>query len=275
MPTRPIREIEIGVSDLDRSLAFYTDLVGLTRLPAETAGDSRRSARVSAGTAVLRLIEIGVDGRTDEWITDDLQKGFRHIGFKVSDTDAAASRLRDAGVQFHLEPLDAEGGVRIAFFRDPDGVMLEFIQGDLQYHKVWSVEQAADERSQGIPESPRFDHIAVTVEDLDKSLEFYTGALDYQVVGQLFQTRDPRGFVITYLRSENTVFEVFSYDSAKQPSPWQPGEDLLGFRAACLQCGDAVGADETAARLEQAGASGEAGDTYLSPDGVPLKLLVQ
>jgi Predicted ring-cleavage extradiol dioxygenase len=275
MSTRPIREVEIGVSDLDRSLAFYTDLLGLAPLPAGDADDGHRSARMSAGTAVLRLIEIGAEGRTDDWITDDLQKGFRHIGFKVSDTDAAAARLRDAGVQFHLEPLDAEGGVRIAFFRDPDGVMLELIQGDLQYHKVWSEEQAADERSQGVPESPRFDHIAVTVEDLDKSLEFYTGALDYEVVGQLFQTRDPRGFVITYLRSENTVFEVFSYDSPKQPSPWQPGDDLLGFRAACLHCADAVEAEETASRLQQAGASGETGDVYLSPDGVPLKLVVQ
>ena len=71
------------------------------------------------------------------WIADDLQLGFRHFGFGVTGLDERAELLHEAGVRFHLEPLDATGGVRITFFYDPDGVLLEFIQGHIDYHKVW------------------------------------------------------------------------------------------------------------------------------------------
>ncbi len=268
MSTRAIRQIDIGVSDLGRSVAFYTDVVGLTL--DESATDHQRLARLSAGTAVLVLTEVGPAADRDNWVTDDLQKGFRHIGFKVSNTDAVADRVRRAGIPLQLEPLDAEGGVRIAFFPDPDGVMLEVVQGDLQYHRVLSQPEVDDERSQPVPDAPRFDHIALTVEDLDTAIEVFSSGLDYVPIGQLTQSSDPRGFVITYFRSADTVFEVFTFTAPKTSSPWTPGEGRAGFRAATV-----VGADRTAAgaALVMVGATLKTGNVWLTPDGFPLRVV--
>ncbi len=119
MQPHPITAVDLIVRDLERSVAFYTDHVGLPEVRVSADG---RDAMLPAGPAVLRLSEApdAADGR---WVPDDLQKGFRHIGFAVSDIDGRAAALRAQGVRFRLEPRDAHGGVRIAFCSDPDGVL--------------------------------------------------------------------------------------------------------------------------------------------------------
>jgi catechol 2,3-dioxygenase-like lactoylglutathione lyase family enzyme len=266
VPVSPIRFVTLNVSDLDRSLDFYTRLLDLTPVPAPE--EDVREAWLSAGPTVLRLHEVGA-GRKPGWIDDDLQKGFRHIGLKVVDLDARVARLHDEGVRFHLEPLDAAGGVRIAFFYDPDGVLLEFIQGDLQYDVVGDQELVAAERALPAPLTPRFDHVAVTVERLEDTIGQYAAA-GFGVAGRLFQPQDPRGFEITYLHGDGTVLEVFTYTAPKQDSPWCPDADLLGFRAIGLTDPDP---DALVARLTAAGAkpvSAAAPCLLTDREGVPL-----
>jgi catechol 2,3-dioxygenase-like lactoylglutathione lyase family enzyme len=264
--------LEAGVRDLDRSVDFYRSLLELSPLPVPDAPGGRRRVALSAGPLLLRLTETGADGPSGDWTTDDLQRGFRHVGFKVGDLDARAERVRAAGWPFHLEPLDAVGGVRIAFFCDPDGLMLEFIQGDLGYHQVWDERLRAAERSLGVPATPRFDHVAVTVRDLDRTLRFYRDSLGFEVIGQLFHEQDPRGFVITYLRAGDTVLEVFTYEAEKS-GPSRPGDGTPGFRAVGF---DSADPEATAARLREAGAEaagagpGGSWQRFLDPDGVPL-----
>jgi catechol 2,3-dioxygenase-like lactoylglutathione lyase family enzyme len=53
----------------------------------------------------------------------------------VTGLDAIAEKLRQAGVPFTLPPTNANGGVRIAFFTDPDGTLIELIEGDLNYSR--------------------------------------------------------------------------------------------------------------------------------------------
>jgi catechol 2,3-dioxygenase-like lactoylglutathione lyase family enzyme len=264
VPVSPIRFVTLNVSDLDRSLDFYSRLLDLTPVP----GPEGREAWLSAGPTVLRLHEV-TGGRASDWTADDLQKGFRHIGFKVVDLDRRVAALQDEGVRFHLEPLDATGGVRIAFFHDPDGVLLEFIQGDLQYHEVHDDALVTAERARQAPAAPRFDHVAVTVERLEDTVHFYRAALGFEVAGRLFQRHDPRGFEITYLHAQDTVLEVFTYAAEKHDSPWRPDPDLLGFRA--------IGVTEpepgsVTARLTGAGA-GSVNDKpclLTDPEGFPI-----
>lgn len=268
MPVSPIRFVTLHVSDLDRSLDFYTRLLDLTPVPGPEEAPDGREAWLSAGPTVLRLHEVP-GGRAGDWTADDLQKGFRHIGLKVADLDRRVAVLHDEGVRFHLEPLDAAGGVRIAFFYDPDGVLLEFVQGDLRYDEVHDADLVAAERARPTPTAPRFDHVAVTVERLQDTLDFYGAALGFGVAGRLFQPHDPRGFEITYLHAYGTVLEVFTYSADKRDSPWRDDPDLLGFRAVGVTEPDA---DAMAGRLTGAGAGSVSDKPCLlaDPEGFPI-----
>jgi catechol 2,3-dioxygenase-like lactoylglutathione lyase family enzyme len=225
----PITNVIINTTDVARSLDFYTKFV-----QAEPVGEPTADrAILDLVTATLEVRR--VDGSSSSWIPDDLQLGFRHIGFKVDQIDPRAEALRAADVPFHLDPLDATGGVRICFFYDPDGTLLEFVAGDLQYAAVHDPEGVRAERALGVPERPRFDHVAVTVHDRVATAAFYA-PLDFSLIGTIEQPQDPRGFSIGYLKSGDTVLEVFTYDSAKQERP--PQLDAPGFR--CVELAGVV-----------------------------------
>jgi catechol 2,3-dioxygenase-like lactoylglutathione lyase family enzyme len=59
----------------------------------------------------------------------DTVGGFKHLALQTDDVDGVAARLKAAGTSFTVEPLDAAGGVRLAFFYDPDGNLLELVSG--------------------------------------------------------------------------------------------------------------------------------------------------
>lgn len=248
--------VEIGVRDLTRAQEFYGGLLGFTPVTAESGADT---LAMQAGAARLRLVETGPDGTPSGWDGDDLQRGFRHVGFKVDEVDARIARLAAAGVEIRVPPLDAFGGVRLAFFADPDGTHLEFVAGPIRYQPLWSPELAAEEEASLHGDwdgEPRFDHVAVTVSDVDRALAYYRDTLGIPVVGQLDRRRtDERGFLITYFRAGGTVLEVFSFDVDTTPGPWQPEPDLLGIRAIGFDTAD-PGATRTA--LLQAGGRGVA-----------------
>jgi catechol 2,3-dioxygenase-like lactoylglutathione lyase family enzyme len=227
-----IENIRINVSDISRSVDFYTRY-----LRAEVVGEpTKDDAVLDLVTATIDLKR--VDGaQVSTWEADDLQKGFRHIGFKVAKVDPLADDLKAAGVPFHLLPLNAEGGVRITFFFDPDGTLLEFVEGDLQYHRIANERGVAAERALGVPERPRFDHVAVTVDDLAATQRFYS-SFGFEHIGTINQPHDPRGFNINYLKGGDTVLEVFTYDSDKRERT--PQLDAAGFANARLTATAAV-----------------------------------
>lgn len=273
MSAHPIRYIDLNVRDLDRSVDFYTRLLDLTE-DSRSEQDGRRRASLAAGPATLRLQEIGATAPESLWRADDLQKGFRHIGFKVADLDRRVAALHDEGVRFHLEPLDATGGVRIAFFFDPDGVLLEFIQGDLDYHTVWDERLVAAERALPPPTGPRFDHVAVTVDQMLDTVDLYSSGLGFGVAGQLVQSADPRGFEITYLHAQGTVLEVFTYTVDKQETPWRVGVETPGFQGVAFVDPDPPAA---IARLTDAGAkpAGSVPGLVTDRDGFPVRVEAQ
>ena len=53
--------------------------------------------------------------------------GLEHIGLTVTDIEAAATELKAKGVAFVTEPMTARPGVRIAFLRGPENVLIELI----------------------------------------------------------------------------------------------------------------------------------------------------
>ncbi|MET0909402.1 MAG: VOC family protein [Ilumatobacteraceae bacterium] len=274
MPVHPIRFVDLNVTDLDRSVDFYTRHLELPVI--DTSQFEGDAAWLDGGPVVIRLHRT-VDATPSRWVADDLQLGFRHFGFSVTGLDERAELLHDAGVRFHLEPLDATGNVRITFFFDPDGVLLEFIQGHLDHHEVWNADIVEEVQARPLPARPTFDHVAMTARDHDSTVDFYRSTLGFDVGGRLFLTDDPRGFDITYLHAGETVIELFTFADDKSPSPWSADETTIGFRHVGFdpkQSRDAT-LDEVVDRLAEQGATPVADSTctvLLDRDGFPLRI---
>jgi catechol 2,3-dioxygenase-like lactoylglutathione lyase family enzyme len=249
----PIKNVVVNCTEVQRSVDYYT-----TFLELEVVGEvTPERALLDAVTATIELRAVDAGRESSTWDGDDLQKGFRHIGFKVDRLDERADVLKAAGVEFKLDPLDAEGKVRICFFFDPDGTLLEMIQGDLDYAAVLDPDGVARERALGVPARPRFDHVAVTVEDRDTTHEYYRDNFGFSFIGTIEQPHDSRGFSIGYLKSGDTVLEVFTYNTEK--SGRAPQLDVAGFAYAELAGDPPSGLTETAAP--------DGTTVYVDPDG--------
>ena len=225
----PIKNVVVNCTDVQRSVEYYTKFLEL-RVVGEPTPER---AVLDAVTATVELRAVGNGRDRSTWSPDDLQKGFRHIGFKVDRLDERAGVLKAAGVEFKLDPLDAEGEVRICFFYDPDGTLLEMIQGDLQYAAVLDADGVARERALGVPQRPRFDHVAVTIEDRAATSEYYAEHYGFSFIGTIEQPHDKRGFSIGYLKGGDTVLEVFTYEVDKTSR--EPQLDVAGFSHAELE----------------------------------------
>ncbi len=118
----------IRVGDLDRSIRFYTEALGMEVLRRKDyPGGEFTLAFVGYGdeasTAVLEL--------TYNWgrSSYDLGDGFGHIAVGVDDIEAACERVRQCGGRVVREPGPMKhGSTVIAFVEDPDGYKVEFIQ---------------------------------------------------------------------------------------------------------------------------------------------------
>ncbi|MFF0341169.1 VOC family protein [Kribbella sp. NPDC004875] len=250
----PIKNVVVNCTDVQRSVEFYTRSLELQVIGTATA----ERAVLDAVTATVELRAVGNGRDRSTWSPDDLQRGFRHLGFKVDRLDERAGVLKAAGVEFKLDPLDAEGKVRICFFYDPDGTLLEMIQGDLQYAEILDADAVARERALGVPERPRFDHVAVTIEDRPATTALYD-RYGFSFIGTIEQPHDARGFHIGYLKGGDTVLEVFTYDM--DTSARAPQLDVAGFGYAEL-AGDAPDLPAVT--------SPDGTKVHVDPDGFPF-----
>jgi lactoylglutathione lyase len=118
----------LRVGDLDRSIAFYTDVLGMRLLRRrENPGGRYTLAFVGYGeerdSAVLEL--------TWNWDTDryELGSAYGHIAIGCDDIFTTCEAIRGRGGRIVREPGPVKGGTTvIAFVEDPDGYRIELIQ---------------------------------------------------------------------------------------------------------------------------------------------------
>lgn len=126
--TMRILHTMIRVGDLDRSIAFYTEILGMKLLRRTDYPEGRFTlAFVGYGpeseAAVLEL--------THNWdiAAYDLGNGYGHVALAVPDAAAACAAIRQRGgkVVREAEPMK-HGTTIIAFVEDPDGYKIELIE---------------------------------------------------------------------------------------------------------------------------------------------------
>ncbi len=112
----------VRVSDLDASLNFYCELLGLREL--------RRKEIESGRFTLVFLAAPGDDDAqvelTYNWDPEEYGEGrnFGHLAYQVDDIYALCQKLKDAGVTINRPPRDGH----MAFVRSPDNISIELLQ---------------------------------------------------------------------------------------------------------------------------------------------------
>jgi lactoylglutathione lyase len=118
----------IRVGNLDRSIGFYTDVLGMKLLRRKDYPEGRFT-NVFVGYGDER--EHAVLELTHNWDTAqyDLGTGYGHVAVEVDDAAQACNRVRERGGKVTREAGPMKHGTTvIAFVEDPDGYKIEFIQ---------------------------------------------------------------------------------------------------------------------------------------------------
>ena len=131
------------VSDLDRSLDFYCNIIGMKRISyanrpqdySETVtgikGCAMKIAYLTGWGHRLELIEyMGSEKKSQTSCTDNIGAG--HICFNVTDIKSMAEKYRNMGVELQSDPIvipagTNKGGMTL-YMKDPDGIIIELIQ---------------------------------------------------------------------------------------------------------------------------------------------------
>jgi len=119
----------VRVSDLDRSLAFYCDQLGLQEVRRSEHEKGRFTLVFLAAPDDVELarersaplIELTYNWDPE---TYDGGRNFGHLAFRVDDIYALCAKLQSAGVTINRPPRDG----RMAFIRSPDGISVELLQ---------------------------------------------------------------------------------------------------------------------------------------------------
>ena len=123
----------LRVGDLDRSLQFYTTVLGMKVLRREEFPDGQFTlAFVGYGDELNNtVLELTYNWDTDHY---DLGNAFGHIAIEVDDAYKACEAVKQAGGKVVREagPMK-HGKTIIAFIEDPDGYKIEFIQKGTQF----------------------------------------------------------------------------------------------------------------------------------------------
>ncbi|PKB72308.1 MAG: hypothetical protein BZY87_01015 [SAR202 cluster bacterium Io17-Chloro-G6] len=153
MKAKGVSHIAVCVADLEKSLEFYRDLLGMTvrmhttqemaRRPGAESAEMYERPRTARTVANLWIDE---PGSTQPFLVltshpGDLvggvpikldQKGISHISFEVENVQACAQELIAKGVSLagNMEDFtDASGNIRTIFVYDPDGILVQFDEG--------------------------------------------------------------------------------------------------------------------------------------------------
>jgi catechol 2,3-dioxygenase-like lactoylglutathione lyase family enzyme len=196
VPIASVGTIGTTVSDMDRSLAFYTDVLGFEKhSDVEVMGEDYerlfgvfglrlRIVGLALGDESFELMQfLAPRGRPMPQDSRGNDQWFQHIAIIVSDMDKAYEHLRRHKVEHAstgpqtLPKWNANAaGIRAFYFRDPDGHFLEVLwfppgKGNPKWHRP------TDRLFLGI------DHTAIVVRDTQESLRHYRDGLGLTVAG--------------------------------------------------------------------------------------------
>ena len=112
----------VRVTDIDKSLEFYCDQLGLTELKRHESEQGRFTLVFLAAPGDEEAqVELTYNWDPEEY---DEGRNFGHLAYLVDDIYASCQKLMDAGVTINRPPRDGH----MAFVRSPDNISIELLQ---------------------------------------------------------------------------------------------------------------------------------------------------
>ena len=129
----------VGVTDMDRALSFYRDLLGMDvvfdqLISGESFDAALHATRQQEGRVVggligglmVELLSLG-SAKASEHPKRRGVVGIQNVSLSVTDLDDTYRRIIEAGYEPDQQPFEISG-VRMFFLKDPDGTPVEFIE---------------------------------------------------------------------------------------------------------------------------------------------------
>lgn len=126
--TKDSVDIGIVVKDIDRSLAFYRDTLGLPFEGELQMGGGTTMHRLKAGTTVVKLLSMA-EPLPNEAAPGGIRGayGYRYWTISVSNIQELVDEVEKAGYKVVVPVRENRPGVTIAIVEDPDGNWVEFL----------------------------------------------------------------------------------------------------------------------------------------------------
>ena len=142
MTVTNIRHAGIVVSDMERSLRFYRDLLGMEVWADFNENSDYVQAVTNVPGANVRMVKLkAADGVSIELLqyishpqdvpvpSKACDVGCNHVALQVDDLDSLYEKLSAAGIHFNAPPsVSPDGGAKVTYCRDPEGVLIELVE---------------------------------------------------------------------------------------------------------------------------------------------------
>ena len=124
-----VDHIGIAVSNIEESIAYYTNVLGLKLLKIEEVESQQvKVAFIDAGNVKIELLEPMSEKSAVHGFIDKRGQGIHHVAFGVTGIEERMQQLREQGVRLLSDgPLPGAGGAQVAFLHPKDsfGVLYE------------------------------------------------------------------------------------------------------------------------------------------------------
>lgn len=124
MKVKKLLHTRMRVSDMDQTIAFYTDVLGLEVLERKTSprGSHLAFLRVPNSDELIELCSFPPSGPVH------VQEDLVHLAFQVENLDDTIASLNKKGVRVTDGPTNMSSGSRFIFIDAPDGYEVELIE---------------------------------------------------------------------------------------------------------------------------------------------------
>ncbi len=124
MKVQRLLHTRMRVSDMDQTIKFYTDVLGLEVLERKTSprGSHLAFLKVPNSEELIELCSFPASGAVQ------VQEDLVHLAFEVEDMDHTIQELNTKGIPITDGPTTSSSGSRFIFIDAPDGYEIELIQ---------------------------------------------------------------------------------------------------------------------------------------------------